>query len=380
MKHILIAIDSFKGSLSSPEAGNAAADGIVRAFPGAVCTVRPLADGGEGTVEALTAGLGGEIREVTVHGPRRAPTAARYGILRDKTAIMEMAQASGLPLLAPEERDPMVTTTCGVGEMILDAISQGCRSFILGIGGSATNDGGVGMLTALGWRFLDASGDPIPDGAAGLARLARIDSSQVPAAVRECRFRVACDVNNPLCGERGCSAVYGPQKGATPENIPYMDALLSNYGTLTASVSPDADPDFPGAGAAGGLGFALRAYLGAELVPGVELILSATGMEDAIAKSDIVVTGEGRLDRQTSMGKAPAGVAALAKKYGKPVIAFSGCLGEGARACNACGIDAYFPILPACLTPQQAMESEAAYRNLADTAEQAFRLIRAFIS
>jgi len=380
MKHILIAIDSFKGSLSSLEAGNAAADGIVRAFPDAVCTVRPLADGGEGTVDALTAGLGGEIREVSVHGPRRAPTVARYGILQGGIAIMEMAQASGLPLLAPEERDPMVTTTCGVGEMILDAIAHGCRDFILGIGGSATNDGGTGMLTALGWRFLDAAGEPIPDGAAGLAHLARIDASAVPAAVRECRFRVACDVSNPLCGDRGCSAIYGPQKGATPENIPYMDALLAEYAALTASVCSNADPDFPGAGAAGGLGFALRAYLGAELVPGVELILGATGMEEAIARADIVVTGEGRLDRQTSMGKAPAGVAALAKRHHKPVIAFSGCLGEGARACNDCGIDAYFPILPACMTPQQAMEHTVAYGNLSDTAEQAFRLIRTFLS
>ena len=195
--------------------------------------------------------------------------------------------------------------------------------------------------------------------------------------MRECRFRVACDVNNPLCGERGCSAVYGPQKGATAENIPYMDALLDTYARLTSSLDPDADPNYPGAGAAGGMGFALRSYLGAELIPGIDLILSATDMEQVIARADVVVTGEGRLDGQTAMGKAPAGVAALAKAHGKTVLAFSGCLGDGAQACNACGIDAFFPILPACLTPEQAMEPAVAHANLANTAEQAFRLIRA---
>lgn len=380
MKQILISIDSFKGSLSSVEAGHAAADGIRRVYPDAVCTVRPLADGGEGTVDALTAGLGGEMHTVTVCGPRRNPVHARYGILPGGIAVMEMAQAAGLPLLSPKERDPAVTTTYGVGEMILDAIRHGCREFILGIGGSATNDGGVGMLSALGWHFTDKDGAPIPDGAGGLAALARIDDSGVFSLLRECRFRVACDVNNPLCGERGCSAVYGPQKGATAETIPYMDALLADYARLTATYNPDADPDFPGAGAAGGLGFALRSYLGAELTPGVELILHATGMEDVIAQADMVITGEGRLDAQTAMGKAPAGVAALAKKHGKTVIAFSGCLGETASACNECGIDAFFPILPACMTVEQAMESRTAYANLANTAEQAFRLIRATLS
>ena len=380
MKHVLIAIDSFKGSLTSLQAGQAAAEGIHQVYPDAMCNVRPLADGGEGTVDALTAGLGGELRTVTVTGPRRKSVTARYGILPGGIAVMEMAQAAGLPLLIPAERDPAVTTTYGVGEMILDALSQGCRDFILGIGGSATNDGGTGMLSALGWRFTDAVGNPIPDGTAGLASLAHIDGSSACPTLRECRFRIACDVNNPLCGERGCSAVYGPQKGAKAADIPYMDALLGEYARLTATYIPDADPDFPGAGAAGGLGFALRTYLGAELIPGIDLILSATDMESAIAQADIVVTGEGRLDAQTAMGKAPAGVAALAKRYGKPVIAFSGCLGEGATACNDCGIDAFFPILPTCMTPEQAMQTDTAFSNLAGTAQQAFRLIRTFLS
>ena len=375
MKNILIAIDSFKGSLSSLEAGNAAAEGILRAMPEASVTVRPLADGGEGTVDALTAGLGGEMHTVTVCGPRRAPVAARYGILPGGIAVMEMAQAAGLPLLAPEERDPMVTTTRGVGEMILDAIGHGCRSFIMGIGGSATNDGGTGMLTALGWRFLDDHGDSIPDGAAGLSALATVDESEALPILRECDFHIACDVTNPLCGALGCSAVYGPQKGAKEDDIPRMDGWLAHY----AALRPDSDPDYPGAGAAGGLGYALRTYLGARLTPGVDLILSMTGLEDAVAAADIVITGEGRLDRQTAMGKAPAGVAALAKKHGKKAIAFSGCLGEGASACNTCGIDAFFPILPACMTVAEAMEPARAHRHLADTAEQVFRLIRAIL-
>lgn len=377
--NILIAIDSFKGSLTSLEAGAAAADGILRAMPDAHVTVRPLADGGEGTVDALTAGLGGTMRTVRVCGPRRHPTEARYGILPGNIAVMEMAQAAGLPLLAPEDRDPSVATTYGVGEMILDAFGLGCRKFIMGIGGSATNDGGTGMLRALGVRFTDRDGAPITDGTEGLASLAAIDISGIPAALRQCRFHVACDVTNPLCGDKGCSAIYGPQKGAKADDIPRMDRILADYAALTATVLPKADPNAAGAGAAGGMGFALRTYLGAELTPGVDLILSMTDMEGAVAEADLIVTGEGRLDGQTSMGKAPAGVAALAKRHGKPVIALSGCLGEDARACNTCGIDAFFPILPACLTPAEAMACETAKINLTNTAEQVFRLICTFL-
>ena len=384
--NILIAIDSFKGSLTSLEAGEATAQGIRRAFPDAVCHVRPLADGGEGTVDALTAGLGGTVRTVKVTGPCRRPVEAHYGILPGHIAVMEMAQAAGLPQAPSEARDPMHTTTFGVGEMILDAIAHGCREFIMGIGGSATNDGGVGMLSALGWRFLDARGEPVAAGAAGLADLHTIEDSSVPALLGECRFHVACDVTNPLCGERGCSAVYGPQKGARPQEIPLMDGWMADYARLTADRFPAraaagvCDPDYPGAGAAGGMGFALRAYLGAELTPGVGLILDKTEMERHIADADIVVTGEGRLDGQTAMGKAPAGVAALAKRHQKPVIAFSGCLGDNASACHSCGIDAFFPILPACLSVEDAMEPNRAARNLSNTAEQTFRLIHTFLS
>jgi len=377
--NILIAIDSFKGSLTSLEAGQAAAQGALRAFPDAHVDVRPLADGGEGTVDALVSGLSGTLRTVTVSDPLGRPIAASYGILPGGTAVLEMASAAGLPLLSSDERDPMRTTTYGVGEMIRDAIGQGCRTFLMGIGGSATNDGGTGMLTALGWRFLDQNGTPIPQGAAGLASLCTVDASDVLPALRECRFRIACDVSNPLCGERGCSAVYGPQKGATSEDIPRMDAWLASYAAVTKALYAHANPNYPGAGAAGGMGFAALSYLGAELTPGVELILNMTDMERHIADADIVVTGEGRLDGQTAMGKAPAGIASLAKKHGKPVIAFSGCLGDGVRACNEHGIDAYFPILPTCMRVEDAMETSRAAENLCNTAEQAFRLIRTFL-
>ena len=377
--NILIAIDSFKGSLTSLGAGQAAARGVLRVYPDAHTDIRPLADGGEGTVDALVAGLSGEMRTVTVSDPLGRPVAASYGILPGGTAVLEMASAAGLPLLSPDERDPMRTTTYGVGEMIRDAIGQGCRTFLMGIGGSATNDGGTGMLTALGWHFLDADGAPIPQGAAGLAALCTVDASDVLPALRECRFRIACDVSNPLCGERGCSAVYGPQKGAKSEDIPRMDTWLAGYARLTRKIYPHADPEHPGAGAAGGMGFAALAYLGAELTPGVDLILDMTDMERHIANADIVITGEGRLDGQTAMGKAPAGIASLAKKHGKPVIAFSGCLGEGVRACNEHGIDAYFPILPTCMSVEDAMQPARAAANLCDTVEQAFRLIRTFL-
>lgn len=377
--NVLIAIDSFKGSLTSTQAGEAAADGIRRVFPDAHTTVRPLADGGEGTVDALVAGLDGTRRTVCVSDPLGRPVSASYGILPHGVAVLEMAAAAGLPLLSAQERDPMRTTTYGVGQMICDALEQGCRTFLMGLGGSATNDGGTGMLRALGWRFLDADGQDIPQGAAGLAALRRIDESGVHPALRECRFRIACDVNNPLCGECGCSAVYGPQKGAQPQDIPYMDGLLRGYAALTRTCRPAADPEAPGAGAAGGMGFATLAYLDAQLTPGVELVLEMTDTERYIAQADIVVTGEGRLDAQTAMGKAPAGIAALAKRHGKPVIAFSGCLGDGVRTCNAHGIDAYFPILPTCMTVEQAMETARAAAHLTDTAEQAFRLIAAFM-
>lgn len=372
---VFIAMDSFKGSLSSLQAGHAVKEAVLQVDRQADVMVHPIADGGEGTVEAVCAAMGGMLTDVTVTGPLGAPVKARYGVLPGNVAVIEMSAAAGITLIPAESRDPLKTTTFGVGEMIKDAISQGCRHFIVGIGGSATNDGGVGMLSALGFRFLDKAGKQIPLGAAGLEKLAAISAANVLPELQECTFRVACDVNNPLCGEYGCSAVYGPQKGAGKEMIRKMDAYLENYANLSAMVSEHADKDYPGAGAAGGLGFAFLSFLNAKLESGIQIILEETKAEQYIKDADIVVTGEGRLDGQSVMGKTPVGVANLAKKYGKKVIAFSGCVAEDASVCNQHGIDAFFPIIPGVVTLQEAMDPENAYRNLKNTACQVFRLI-----
>ena len=278
---VLIAMDSFKGSLSSLAAGEAVRAGLLRAMPKADAVVCPLADGGEGTAEALTAGLHGEMVSVEVTGPLGAPVVCRYGVA-GSLAIVEMAGAAGLPQVPAEKRDPMATTTFGVGEVIRDAIARGCRRFVIGLGGSATNDGGAGMLQALGFDLLDEDGAPIPRGAAGLARLRTIAAGRVLPELRGCTFRAACDVENPLCGPLGCSAVFGPQKGARAADIPKMDAWLRGFAALARTVFPESDADFPGSGAAGGMGFALRTFLGASLEPGVSIVLEETGLAEKI--------------------------------------------------------------------------------------------------
>ncbi len=376
---VVIAIDSFKGSLSSQEAGQAAAAGIKRVFPDAVTQVCPLADGGEGTVETLISGMGGTIRRLSVTGPLGEKVTGRYGVLEDGvTAVMEMADAAGITMVLPEQRNPLYTTTYGVGETIRDAVKEGCRKFIIGIGGSATNDGGVGMLQALGFEFLDGAGKPVAFGAQGLEKLVCIGTGHAMEELADCEFHIACDVKNALCGPEGCSAVFGSQKGADDAMIRQMDAWLADYAALAAAAfeGEAVDPDHPGSGAAGGLGFAFRTFLHGSLEPGVELILRETKLEEKLQDADVVVTGEGRLDGQTVMGKAPVGVAALAKKYGKKVVAFSGCVTEDARACNAYGIDAFFPIVRGAVSLEEAMDRENAARNMMDTAEQVFRLMR----
>ena len=369
-------MDSFKGSLTSLAAGAAAREGILRADPAAEVLVRPLADGGEGTVEALVSGRGGRLRTVRVTGPLGEGVDCAYGVLGD-TAVIEMAGAAGLPLVPTEERDPLRTTTYGVGEVIADAIAQGCRRFLVGIGGSATNDGGAGMLQALGFGLLDAEGRDIPRGAQGLKKLARIETAGALPALAGCRFRVACDVTNPLCGEKGASAIFGPQKGARPADIPRMDAWLAAYAQIAAKAFPGADPEAPGTGAAGGLGFAFRTFLSGELEPGVQIVLEETRLAEALAGADVVVTGEGRLDGQTAMGKAPVGVARLAKARGCLVLALAGGVTRDAGACNGAGIDAFFPAVRGVTTLAEAMDPENARANLADAAEQAFRLLAA---
>ncbi len=375
---IFIAIDSFKGSLSSIEAAKSAKAGISCVFPDAEITVSPVADGGEGTVDALTEGMCGQLVTAEVTGPLGETVTAKYGIVGNNTAVIEMSQASGITLVPEEKRNPLHTTTRGVGELILDAINKGCRSFIVGIGGSATNDGGTGMLTALGYGFYDKDGNEISCNGEGLCSLAKISAENVNPLLKQCSFKVACDVTNPLCGEMGCSAVFGRQKGGDDETLKKMDSWLREYAILTKQINPCADETIPGSGAAGGLGFAFRSYLDASLEKGIELVLGVTGTEEKIKQSDLVITGEGKLDGQTAMGKAPAGVAAIAKKYGVPVIAFSGCVGKDAAACNDCGIDAFFPILRNVTTLEQAMDNKNAYENLSETARQVARLIKVF--
>ena len=376
MMKVVVAIDSLKGSLSSIEAGEAIKSGVLKVMPEAEVCVRPLADGGEGTVEALALGMGGKLETVEVTGPLGKKVNCVYGILEEsKTAIMEMSGAAGITLVPDAERNPLHTTTYGVGEVIKDAISKGCRHFIVGIGGSATNDGGIGMLQALGYGMLDKDGKQVPFGAKGLKEIETITDDFVIPELKECTFRVACDVTNTLCGELGCSAVFGPQKGADPTMIIQMDKWLAYYAKLTSEKYEKANAKQAGTGAAGGLGFAFLAYTNAILESGIKIILEETKLEEYVKDADIVVTGEGRLDGQTVFGKAPIGVAKIAKKFDKPVIAFSGAVTEDAVACNEHGIDAFFPILRRIQTLQEAMEPSNARDNMAATVEQVFRLM-----
>lgn len=375
--NVVVAIDSLKGSLSSLEAGKAIQRGIELVYPEAEVKVRPLADGGEGTVEALTLGMGGQLQSIEVTGPLGNKVMAQYGILPEsKTAIVEMAAAAGITLVPENKRNPLYTTTYGVGEILLDAIGKGCRHFIIGIGGSATNDGGLGMLQALGYDMLDDGGEPVSFGAVGLKELRQIGDEHVVPELKECTFRIACDVNNPLCGEKGCSAIYGPQKGATPGDIEQMDRWMAQYAALAKDKYAKAEAATPGAGAAGGMGFAFLTFTNAALESGIGIVLAETRLEDYITKADLVITGEGRLDGQTVMGKAPIGVAGIAKKYNKPVIAFAGCVTPDAKACNDHGIDAYFPILRQIVTLEEALDPQNARQNMTDTVEQAMRLMK----
>lgn len=371
----VIAIDSLKGSLSSIEAGQAIAEGIKKADAKADVVIRPLADGGEGTVEALVCGMNGTLQHVKVTGPLGDPVVCEYGIIDEtKTAVIEMSGAAGITLVSDAKKNPLYTTTYGVGEVIRDAIEKGCRRFIVGIGGSATNDGGIGMLQALGYGFLNKDGQQVPFGATGLKELETITDTYVLPELAECEFKIACDVTNPLCGENGCSAVYGPQKGANPSMIMEMDKWLRYYAALAREKFPKANPNEPGTGAAGGLGFAFLTFTNAVLESGIKIVLEETKLESYVKGADVVVTGEGRLDFQTAMGKAPVGVAGLAKKFDIPVLAFAGSVTKDATECNKNGIDAFFPILRGISTLEEAMKPENAKQNLTDTAEQAFRL------
>lgn len=372
---VVVAIDSLKGSLSSLEAGNAIKQGIKRVYQDAKIIVKPLADGGEGTVEALVSGMNGKIETVVATGPLGDKIESSYGIIPEKRlAIMEMASIAGITLLSLKQRNPLYTTTYGLGGMIKDAISKGCNNFIIGIGGSATNDGGIGMLQALGFDLLDKDGNQVPLGARGLKDLVKIDDKNVLPELKKCQFKIACDVTNVLCGENGCSVVFGPQKGATSQMIKDMDQWLYNFANLAKKKYPHSDALVPGTGAAGGLGFAFLTFVKATLESGIDIILETIDLKSDLKDVDVVVTGEGCLDRQSAMGKAPVGVAKMAKLYNKPVIAFAGSVTKEAKLCNQEGIDAYFPIIRNITTLQEAMAKENAKNNLTDTVEQVFRL------
>ena len=371
---IVVAPDSFKGSVSALEAANAIEQGVRRVFPEAIIEKVPMADGGEGTVQSLVDATGGHIQTLRVLAPLENEVDAKFGILADgETAVIEMASASGLTLVAPDERNPLRTTTYGTGQLIHAALEAGCRRLIIGIGGSATNDGGIGMAEALGVRLLDANGKQIPRGGGSLRQLQSIDIIGLHPAVSETETVVACDVNNPLTGPDGASHVYGPQKGATPEMIETLDACLEHFDEILIQTLGKSFNDIPGAGAAGGLGAGLMAFLNAELKLGVDIMIDAVKLRERVKGASLVFTGEGQLDFQTAFGKTPVGVAKVAKEYNIPVIAIAGGIAEGAEAVYDAGIDAMLGIVQEPMSLEVAVED--ATRLIADTAEQAARLV-----
>jgi glycerate 2-kinase len=373
---IVIAPQSLKGSLTAAEAGLAIAQGARAVYPQAEIAIVPVADGGEGTVQALVDATGGKIVPQTVTGPLGEPVTAFYGILGDgRTAAIEMAASAGLPLVPPEQRDPRITTTYGVGELILAALEQGSRHFIIGIGGSATNDGGAGMAQALGASLTNSQGMAIARGGAALGALQHISTDTMDARLQGCTFEVACDVNNPLTGPTGASAVYGPQKGATPAMVIELDNALAHYAAVIERDLGLSVRDIPGAGAAGGLGAGLIAFLHATLRPGAQIVLEAVKLEEQLKLAHLVITAEGQIDSQTAYGKSVGAVSAMAKRYGLPVLALAGSLGDNYQAVYDLGVDAVAVLPSKPMTLAYAMEH--ASQLAADATERALRLLRA---
>lgn len=370
---VILAPDSFKECLPAPQVAEAMAAGWRAAAPGDEIRRVPMADGGEGTVEAMAAATGGARARCRVTGPLGTPVEAEYGHTPDgRTAFIEMAAASGLGLVPLECRDPRITTTRGTGELIRHALEQGARRMVVGIGGSATNDGGAGMAQALGYRLLDDGGNELPPGGAALARLARIDASGVHPTLEGARIEAACDVDNPLCGLHGASYVYGPQKGAAADSLAVLDGALAHFAAIVARDLGVVVAETPGGGAAGGLGAGLLAFCGATLRPGVALVAEACGLAEAIEGAGLVITGEGRLDGQSAHGKVPVGVARLARESGVPVVAVCGMLGPGWETVYDHGIAAVFPITPGPMPREEALGSAAA--NLRHAAHNIARL------
>ena len=363
---IVVASDSFKGSMTSVEVAHSAQTGIHQVYPDAEVVGVNVADGGEGTVEAIVQALAGEIVEVLVSDPLMRPITAHYGIAGD-TAIIEMAAASGLPLLTPEQRNPWLTSTFGTGEMIMDAIHRGCRRFLVGIGGSATNDAGTGMLQALGFRFYDDNNHLIQHCTGGrMADIARIDDSAVPPAVREATFTVACDVDTPFCGPEGAAPIFAPQKGADPEMVMRLDYAMASLAQVIQQHYRVNIVPIPGAGAAGGMGGAFYACLHASLKKGIDMVLDAIHFDTIIQGADLVITGEGKVDSQTAKGKTAAGVLARAKKQHIPVIAIGGCV-EISESVTKMGFAGIYPILEEKVPLEVAMQREFAMNNVTKT-------------
>lgn len=372
---IVIAPDSFKDSLSAEGVAAAIASGIAAVLPDAELVRCPMADGGEGTMEAIVAACHGEQRSLSVRGPLGEPVTAHWGWLGDsRTAIIEMAQASGLQLLTLEQRDACRTSTFGTGQLIGAALDAGAERIILAIGGSATNDAGSGMLRALGLRTFDAQGAAVEEGGLALSQVARVDASGLDPRLSGVRLEVAADVDNPLCGSNGASAIFGPQKGASPEQVELLDHALGHFADHCAQVLGRDVRDFPGCGAAGGMGFAARAFLDAQFRPGIEVVAELAGLDAAVQGADLVITGEGRFDAQTLRGKTPFGVARVARRHGVPVVVIAGTLGEGYQALYAHGIDAAFAATSGPMTLQQACANAATL--LAERAGDVIRLWR----
>ncbi|EGR0364716.1 glycerate kinase [Vibrio cholerae] len=370
---VVIAPDSFKESLTAKQVCDAIQAGLARVWHDAKFVAIPVADGGEGTVQSLVDATQGRLVEVKVMGPQGKRVEAFYGMLGDnQTAVIEMAAASGLHHVPVAQRDPKLTTSFGTGELIRHALDQGVTKLIIGLGGSATNDGGVGMLAALGARFTNADGDPIQLTGGGLRELIHIDLQDFDPRLQNCDILVACDVNNPLCGDKGASAVFGPQKGATPEDVQLLDGALRQFGLLTEKVTGKMVLESAGAGAAGGMGAALLAYTQARLRPGIEIVLETVQLAHQVSDADLVITGEGRIDSQTVHGKTPMGVAKVAKRFDVPVLALCGCTGDNYQAVYQCGIDAVFAAVPRAMLLEDALK-ESDF-NLADLAENVARL------
>lgn len=375
---ILIAIDSFKGSLSSAELSEAISEGIHNVMEDAVILKTPIADGGEGVVDALVEKLNGTLIYKTVNDPLFQNVDAHYGMLPDKTAIIEMAICSGLTLVPKELRNPLNTSTFGVGELILDALDKGSREFICGIGGSATNDAGIGMAAALGFKFFDANDKELIPVGSSLSLVERIDISNVDKRISESKFLIACDVDNPLFGVRGAAYTYGPQKGADVETVEVLDQGLKHFSEVVKKNLKIDKADLSGAGAAGGLGYGFSVLLNGELRPGIDIMLEKLEFEDKLVGVDLIITGEGKIDFQSVMGKTPMGVGLSAKKHNIPVIAIAGALGENYHALHDYGIQSIYSVLNCPSSLEEAMNPKLAYTNVKNTIQEIFNTIKLY--